>query len=140
MADSKVSSLTSASSLGAGDYLLLVQGGTSLKIDIQTFIQNLPVAVKSLEASETLAVAGAIATNKLTTKISAGTTGFTLAAGTNGMEKFIVTTGATAAAITVTGGAGFTTATFAAAIGNTVHLKNVDGLWYVQGTRNVTIA
>lgn len=149
MADTKVSALTAATVVNAGDYLLIVQGGNSLKIDIQTLLQKMPTRNIILEAAEalavgTIAVPVAVATNVLTSKLTASTVAgvYTLAAGTHGMEKFIVCSAVQAtpfAVITITSGAGITTATFNA-VGDTLHLKNVDGLWYVAGSNSVVIA
>jgi len=46
------------------------------------------------------------------------------------------------AVVTVTSGKGFTTLTFthASAPGAFVGLKNINGFWYVSGSRNVTVA
>jgi len=144
MADSKVSSLVPATVLGAGDYLLLVQGGNSIKLDIQTLFGKIPVRPVVLEASETI-LSGVLATNLLTSKIRAITAGvaYTLAAGTHGMEKVIVCSVADvttpSAVLTVSSPAGYSTITFNA-VGDSVHLKNIDGLWYVVGTNSVVLA
>lgn len=138
MADSKISALSPATTVTAGDFLLLIQGGNSIKIDIDTLLKNLPIRPLVLEASENLTVPGAVATNKLTTKLSANGS-FTLAAGTHGMEKEIVCSGAFTPVLTVTSGSGFSTITFNGA-GDSVKLKNIDGLWYVIGSNSVVIA
>jgi len=140
----KVSALTTATTLNGGDFLMLVQQGTSLKCDLNTLAQKLPSRVVVLEASEAPAT-GALATNKLVSKITitAVAAAYTLAAGTHGMEKQIVCStaaGATpTAVVTVTSGVGVATLTFNA-LGDTALLKNVDGLWYVMATNSVAIA
>ncbi len=144
MADTKVSALTPASIVNLADALLLVQGGNSLKIDIETLLLNLPSRTIVKEASEALLVSGAVATNKLTTKIKSLTAGavYTLAAGTHGMEKVIVCDTAEAtptATLVVTSGAGFSTVNFAN-VGGSVSLKNIDGVWYIVGSNGVVIA
>lgn len=142
MADTKVSALTPATTVNAADYLMLVQGGSSVKVSVETLIQKLPTRTIVLEASEAVA-SGAIATNILITKVTATNAGaaYTLAAGTHGMEKVIICQAADAttpsAVITVTGGStGLSTITFNA-IGDSVHLKNIDNLWYVAGSNSI---
>ena len=141
MSDSKVSALTSATALNTADYLLLVQSGSSLKLDIETLALKMPSRIIINEASEAPA-SGALATNKLVSKVTpAGApTAYTLAAGTHGMEKQIVCAVFTSgtAVVTVTSGAGFTTLTYNA-VGDAAHLKNVDGVWYVVGTNSVAV-
>ena len=144
MADQKVSALTSAATLNSGDYLLLVQAGNSLKIDLQTFFQNLPVANRIKEASESPA-SGALSTAVSVSKIAIAATpiAYTLAAGTHGMQKTIVcssTSGSTpTSVVTVTSGSGVSTVSFNA-VGDSVVLRNIDGSWYVIGSNSVTIA
>jgi len=138
MADSTVSALNPATALNLTDYLLLTQAGNSLKIDVETLALKMPSRIIINEASENLTVAGAVATNKLTTKISAAGA-FTLAAGTHGMEKTIVCTGVFASTLTITAGSGVSTVTFNAA-GDSVKLQNIDNLWYVVGSNSVVIA
>jgi len=143
MADTKISALVSASTVNVADLLLLVQGGSSLKLGMDVLCLNMPSRINVKEASESLAVAGAIATNKLVTKITLGAAiAYTLAAGTHGAEKQIVAnagTGALTASIAVTSGIGVVTVAFAA-IGHSVYLKNIDGFWYVMGSNKVTIS
>lgn len=145
MTDKKVSELLPASVVNLADYLLLVQAGNSLKIDVETLALKMPSRIIVNEASEALIASGAIATNKLVTKLKALTAGgaYTLAAGTHGMEKQIVCDVADlttpSAVITVTGGAGFTTITMNA-LGDSVYLKNINGVWYILGSNSVVIA
>ena len=91
MADTKVSALASTSTVNAGDYLMMVQAGSSVKIDIQTLARNLPTNVSILETPET-PVSGTISTALVYSKLTsaAPNAAYTLAAGTHGMEKIIV--------------------------------------------------
>lgn len=141
MADIKISALTSASTVTSADFLLLVQAGTSFKLPVDTLCLNVPTRIRVLETSEVLLIAGAVATNKLVTKLTLGTAiAYTLAAGTHGMEKQIVVNAGTGTAnLTVTSGAGVTTVAFNL-IGDSVYLKNIDGLWYALGSNSVTIS
>lgn len=145
MADQKVSALVAASVVNSTDYLLLVQSGNSIKLDIETLATKMPVRLNVIEASETIIAAGALATNKVYSNIKALTAGvaYTLATGTHGMEKYIVCNVADVttptAVLTITSGVGISTATFNAA-GDTLHLKNIDGYWYVVGSNSIVIA
>jgi hypothetical protein len=145
MPDLKVSSLNPATSLGSSDLLMLLQNGNSLKIDITTFLQKLPVSTKVLEATETLTVPSVMSATVLVSKIYAKTAGviYTLAAGSHGTEKIIVCSQADSttptATLNVASGAGVSTVTFNA-LGDSVRLKNVDGLWYVIGSNSVTVS
>lgn len=140
MADTKVSALTAATTLNLSDYFLLVQGGSSLKVSAETIALKMPSRIIVNESAETITT-GAIATNKLTTKIAIAdpAAAYTLAAGTHGMEKVIVcnaTSGAApSATVTVTSGSGFSTITFDS-IGDIAYLKNIDGLWYKTAENN----
>ena len=144
MADAKVSSLVSATTLNLTDSMLLVQAGSSLKVDIETLALKMPSRIIINEASEALIVSGAVATNKRVTKIKCLTAGaaYTLAAGTHGMEKIVVCDVADVttptATLTITSGIGITTATFNA-VGDTIKLQNIDGSWFVVGSNSVTI-
>lgn len=145
MADKKISQLTSATVLNTGDYLALVQSGQTLKIDASTLFKNIPVRPIVLEAAESV-VSGALSTVLLSSKVtpSGSPTAYTLAAGTQGLEKEILCESSTSgtAVVTVTAGNGFTTLTFthATAPGAFVKLKNINSFWYVAGSRNVTVA
>lgn len=142
MADKKISELTAATSVNTTDLMILVQGASTNKVDIDTFFAGVPRRVVVSEASEAPA-SGALATNKLVSKVASatGTTNYTLASGTHGMEKIIVCSSmaGTDAVVTVTGGVGVTTITFNGA-GDSVHLRNIDASWYVISSNSVVIA
>ena len=134
MSDSKISALSSASTVYSGDYLLLTQLGNSVKIPVSTFVANIPNRTLVTEASES-PVSGAIATNLLISKLTAmvSPSAYSLASGTHGMEKQIVVAScptSASAVLTVSGAAGFTTITFNSLV-SSAYLKNVDGLWHV---------
>jgi len=144
MADTKVSQLTPASTLNLTDLLMLVQGGASLKADIETISLNLPSRLIVKELSESL-VSGAIATNILSSRVHSTTASaaYTLAAGTHGMEKEIVCESAEvttpSAVVTVTGGLGVNTITLSV-VGQSVKLKNINDSWYVMSSNGAVIA
>ena len=140
MADTKVSALASTASLNSGDYLLLVQGGSSVKIDVQTLFKNIPVRPVILEATEA-PLSGAISTLCLATLLTTAVThvAYTLAAGTHGMSKEIVVgtfVSSGTAVITVTGASRFATITFNNA-NSAVILKNYNGNWFILSANNV---
>lgn len=83
MADSKVSELTSATSVGGSDLLYLVQSGTSKKIPASTFFENMGnVVLKGNVAfdssAQLLASPGIIDLTKTITHLSADASGGTL--------------------------------------------------------------
>ena len=91
MADTKVSALVPATTLNTSDYLLLVQGGNSLKIDIQTLLSHLPSKMAVLEASES-PTSGVLSSGLLVSKLAASApiAAYTLPVGSHGMEKQMV--------------------------------------------------
>jgi len=146
MADKKISQLNSASMVNTSDYLVLVQGSETMKIDVGTFLSKAPVPLVSQANNETVS-SGALSKNILVSKISVPTSAnvsYTLAAPVSadkGIEKIIVATTVTAsykATVTVSGGVGFSTIDFTAA-GQSVHLREVDGNWFIIGSRGVTV-
>lgn len=92
MTDTKVSALTAATTLNGADYLLLVQGSNSLKIDINTLAAKFPTRISLQETPEAKTTAGALSTALQTTKVKLlhPSAAYTLGAGTHGMEKAIV--------------------------------------------------
>lgn len=143
MADKKISELTSATTVNTTDFFPIVQAGTTLKLDFATLLAKLPAQPIVIAAAEA-PVSGALSTAVADSLVAsaAGATNYTLAAGTQGMQKYIsassIGVGATAV-VTVTGGVGVTTITFNTT-GQGVHLKNLNGSWYVFGVRGATIA
>lgn len=139
--DKKISELNVAGTLATTDTMVLVQGSSTNRIDVDTFFGTVPRRIVVKEVPEALTTSGAISTTKLYTKLTANTTVYTLAAGTHGMEKIIVCNVLTAstAVITVTGGAGFTTVTMNA-VGDAVKLVNIDSIWYIVGQNSVVVA
>jgi hypothetical protein len=143
LADKKISELVSATTVNTTDYFPIVQGGTTLKLDMATFLSHLPAPAIELPAQESPA-SGALSTAVKTSLITSatGATNYTLAAGTHGMKKVIAaqTMGGSATAIvTVTSGTGFTTLTFNTA-GDYVSLENINGFWFISGNTSVVAA
>lgn len=141
MADKKISALTSASTVGAGDYMVLVQGGQTFKIDVATFLSKFPQQPIVLDTPESPA-SGALSTSVNTSIVTpnGAPTLYTLAAGTHGMKKTIVCSSVTSgtARVTPTSTKGFTYVTFAA-VGDTVKLENISGFWYIVSSKGITV-
>jgi len=146
MADKKISDLNAASTLNGADLLVLVQAGETKKVDVTTFLSKVPKLPVSQETPETVA-SGALSKTYDVSKISvpsSANVNYTLAApvGTDvGRVKVIAMTSCTptyTATVTVTSGAGFTTAVFNTA-GETLTLKEVSGSWYVIGNNGVVL-
>lgn len=147
MADKKISALNAASTVGVGDYLVIVQGTDTLKCDVATFLAKAPAPLVSQAATETVA-SGALSKTVQVSRVSApasANVNYTLAApvgADKNAEKVIVATAVTntyTVIVTVTGGVGVSTITFSDA-GETVHLREVDGSWFVIGSHGVVIA
>ena len=142
MADKKISELTSATIVNTTDLLVLVQAGTTLKLDIATLLSHLPSQPIVIQVQES-PVSGALSTtNRVSLVTSAsGITNYTLAAATHGTKKHIAaaTMAGTNAIVTVTNGIGFTTLTLNAA-GDSVTLENINGYWYITGNNSVAVA
>ena len=143
MADSKISALVAATTLNLSDMTVLVQGGNSLSLSVQTLALKMPSRIIINEATEAPAsgvISQASLVSKLTTAVAP--VAYTLAAGSLGMEKQLivgtfVSTGT--AVVTVTTTTGFVTLTFTTA-NSTAYLKNIDGRWCIMSSYGVTIA
>lgn len=142
MADKKISELVSATVVNGVDFFAFVQGGTTLKMDFTTLFSKLPQTPIVLQPHEA-PVSGALSTATKNSLVSsaAGTTNYTLAAGTSGLKKTIVCSSmaGTNAVVTVTGGTGVASLTFTAA-GQSADLECINNTWYVLGSHGVTIA
>lgn len=143
MADKKISELVSATVLNLTDFFPIVQAGTTLKIDLTTFLAKLPGQPIIALAQEAPASGALSTSNKYSVVTSAaGAVNYTLAAGTHGVNKVIVAPAMgvdATAVVTVKSGVGFTTLRFNAA-GQAVHLENVGGSWYILGVHGAVIA
>ena len=144
MADLKISQLTSTIILTAGgvDFFPIVQGGSTVRIDIASFFGNLPLQPKITQVAETVASGAVLSTATRASIITVNTSTYTLPVGTHGQRKLVVAgtfTAGTAVLTVAAGAAGFSTVTFNA-IGNTVEFENVGGIWFIIGSRLVVIA
>ena len=138
MADKKISELTAATTLSSADDFVVVQSGTTNKIDASVIFGNVPVNIKVKETSEALTTDAAAATVgkryvKLT--LDAGGFNYTLAAGTHGAEMMFVVDTGTGTGVLTMAAASFAgtlnTITFAN-VGETAVVQNIDGLWYIK--------
>jgi hypothetical protein len=142
MADSKVSELTSATTVGGSDLLYIVQSDTSKKITVSTLFANTPnVTVKGTFAVDSsvqlLAAPGIIDVSKTITQLSVGATGgtCTIPAGLPGQLKYIVLTATSGGSYTVTGNiANNGQITFSTA-GESAQLLYTNNKWFQVGGR-----
>lgn len=145
--DKRISELNSASLVNTGDFLVMVQGTETLKVDVGTFLAKAPAPLLNQADSETV-VSGALSKVIDTSLVSvpaAANVNYTLAApvtADKGIVKTVLATAVTntyTATLTVTGGVGFSTVTFNSA-GDSVQLKVVGTSWYIVGSNGVVIA
>lgn len=145
MADLKISQLVSATTVNTTDLFVMVQGGSTVKVDIATFLSKLPASptvVQAQEAPGSGALSTAIRSSLITS--ATGTTNYTLAAGTHGQQKLIgvQTLGASALAVVTVSSQSFGTLgtiTFNA-VGDSVLLENINGIWFIVGSNSVVLA
>ena len=141
MSDSKVSDLTSATSLGVSDYLYVVQSNASKKITAATMFANAANVTLSgnlnLQSSVQL-VTSAGTTIDLTKPIShlaADASGGTIfmPAGTTNQIKYLVMISTSGGSFSISSNvAGSQTITFSA-VGNTAQLLYTNNKWYMVG-------
>lgn len=146
MADSKVSELVAATTLGGSDNLYLVQSNTSKKITIANFFANtsnvtLNGNVNIGGTPQSLAAPGAISLTTLVTHLTADASGGTLSLnqGTSGQIKYITMIATSGGSYTLSANvAGSGTITFDR-VGDAAQLLFTNTKWYVVGgTANVT--
>lgn len=146
MADSKISELTSATSIGVSDLLYVVQSNTSKKVTAGTLFANAANVVFSgninLDTTvQLLSSPGAIDIKKQITHLNADATGglLTIPPGTNSQLKIIVM-------IANAGGTYYLTSNIANSgniifnnVGDTATLLYTDSKWFVTGgTASIT--
>jgi hypothetical protein len=141
MSDSKVSELTSATSLGVSDYLYVVQSSTSKKITAATFFANaanvtltgninLQSSVQSITSGGTT-----IDLTKPISHLTADASGgsLTLPPGTTNQIKYLVMIATSGGTYTVSSNvANSQTITFSA-VGKTAQLLYTNSKWYMVG-------
>lgn len=146
MADSKVSELTAATSVGGSDLLYLVQSTTSKKVTVANFLANAANVTLSGNiniggTAQALAAPGAISLTTPITQLTADATGgtLTLNQGTAGQVKYITMVATSGGTYTLSANiAGSGTVTFDR-VGDTAQLLFTSTKWHVVGgTANVT--
>lgn len=142
MADKKISELTAATTVAVADLLVLVQGAETKKVSSDTFLSNMPRQAIDVETAQTLSADGAISVSNRYTLLSKGSAGaYTLDAGTHGVEKIIAATTAQTHTITVSSPADAAFDSIVLdAVGESVTLQNIAGLWYVKASVGAVIS
>lgn len=146
MADSKVSELTSATSLGGADVFYVVQSNTSKKITAAKVFENAAnVTLKgniNIDPSvQTLGAAGVIDLTKPITQLSVGASNgtLTLPIGTPGQVKILVMVASSGGTYNVYGNVAASANISFDNNGDTATLLFTNSKWYmVGGTANVT--
>lgn len=146
MADSKVSELTSATSLGGADVFYVVQSNTSKKITAAKVFENAAnVTLKgniNIDPSvQTLGAAGVIDLTKPITQLSVGASNgtLTLPTGTPGQVKILVMVASSGGTYNVYGNVAASANISFDQAGDTATLLFTNNKWYmVGGTANVT--
>jgi hypothetical protein len=140
MADSKVSELTSATSVGGSDMLYLVQSNTSKKVTAATLFANAAnVTLKgnvNLDSSvQLLAAPGIIDLTKPVTHLSSDASGGTLTipTGTTNQVKIIVMTATTGGSYTISSNLSITGSIVFNSKGDTATLLYTNNQWYMIG-------
>jgi len=147
MADSKVSALTAATSVGGSDTLYLVQSSTSKKVTAATLFANagnvtLQGNINIGGTPQTLASPGIISLTTPITHLTVDATGgaLQLPQGTTGQIKYVVLTTASGGTYTINYAnvAGNGNVRFDS-VGDTATLLYTNSKWFVVGgTANVT--
>lgn len=146
MADSKVSELTSATSLGGADVFYVVQSNTSKKITAAKVFENAAnVTLKgniNIDPSvQTLGAAGVIDLTKPVTQLSVGASNgtLTLPTGTAGQIKILVMVASSGGTYNVYGNVAASANISFNNNGDTATLLFTNNKWYmIGGTANVT--
>ena len=147
MADSKVSDLTSATSIGGADVFYVVQSNTSKKVSANVLFDNItnPTFSGNIVVGGTpqaLASPGLISTTTPITELSVDATGGTLQLppGVSGQTKIIIMTSASGGTYNINPSnvAGSGNVTFNN-VGDTATMLYSNSKWYfIGGTANVT--
>ena len=143
MADSKISELTSATSIGVSDLLYVVQSNTSKKLTTAVLFANAAnVTLKgniNLDSSvQTLSTAGAITLTSPITHLSADASGgaVTIPVGTTNQLKYIVMTSTAGGTYTINGASNNVAANanvVFSAVGKTAQLLYTNSKWFMVG-------
>lgn len=146
MADSKLSELTSASTINASDLLYLVQSGSDKSLTISNLFANAAnvnlSGISGFVGSQTISSPGSIDLNVPVTKLAAGGTSGELTIPTGSKEgqvKYIVMASTGGGVFTLTGNIAGSANVVFAGVGDSASLSFIDGSWYFMGgTATVT--
>ena len=146
MADSKVSELTSATTVGVADTLYLVQSNTSKKVTAATLFANAAnVILKgnvNLDTSlQLLASPGIVDLTKLVTHLSADASGGTLVlpAGTTHQVKYLIMIASSGGSYTISSNIANSANIVFNTVGDTAQLLYTNNKWFVVGgTASIT--
>lgn len=139
MADTKVSELTSATSVGGSDVFYVVQSNTSKKVTAATLFANAGNTIlkgtTTLNGVQILATPGIIDTTKHITQFSSDAAGgsVSLPAGSDGQLKVLVMTATAGGAYTVVGNVANSANIVFNAIGDTATLLYTNNKWFMIG-------
>ena len=139
MADSKVSELTSATSVGGSDVLYLIQSNTSKKVTASTLFANAENATLKgnvkLSGVQSLSTPGTVDLLKVITHLSADASGgdITLPNGADGQLKILVMTSTSGGTYTVRGNVANNANIVFSAAGNTASLLYTNSKWFMVG-------
>lgn len=139
MADTKVSELTVATSLGGSDVLYLVQSNTSKKITAATLFGNASnVTLKgtvNMNGVQALSTPGIIDLSKQITHLAADASGglITLPNGTDGLIKLLVMTATSGGTYTVTGNVANNSNVIFNTVGDTASMLYTNNKWFLVG-------
>lgn len=139
MADTKVSELTSATSLGGSDVLYLVQNNTSKKITAATLFGNASnVTLKgtvNMNGVQTLGTPGIVDLSKQITHLSADASGglITLPNGSDNQIKILVMVATSGGTYTVTGNVANNSNIIFNAVGDTASILYTNSKWFLIG-------
>lgn len=139
MADTKVSELTAATSVGGGDILYLVQSNTSKRLPVSTLFANAAnVTLKgnvNLSGTQSLGTPGIVDLTKQISHLSSDAIGgqLTLPNGTDGQLKILVMTSTAGGTYTVRGNVANNANVVFSAVGNTATLLYTNSKWFMIG-------
>ena len=140
MADSKVSELTSATSVGGSDFLYLVQSNTSKKVTASTLFGN--IANSTLKGTvsldptvQLLAAGGIVNITNTVTQLSIGATNadLTIPAGGTNQLKVITMISATGGAYKLTGNIAGSANVIFNQVGDSATMLYTNNKWHVIG-------
>lgn len=145
MADSKVSALTAATSLGGSDSFYLVQSGASKQITAATLFSNagnvtLKGNVNIGGTPQSLGAAGIISLTTPITHLSVGSSPavVTVPKGTEGQQKYVVLTSTTGGSYSITSNVAGNANVVFSRVGDSATMLYTSNAWFViGGTANV---